>query len=492
MVSRQDSPTHVPWLQISLVVVVGVAVGIAFVGLPPLWVVGGLVAIGFGFAIIKRPEIGLLGILFVTSSIIFEETLPLTNVGIGSLHISDIILIVLLGLIVVRWMAEPGFRIVGTPLDLPLLVFLGLAVVTSVLAILNGNAALDLVRRNLRQIMYWLTFFIVTNLVRDRRQLQFLLKGLFLLGTLVALAMIAQVILGDSVNILPGVLGTLDVAGTSIPGTTRIVPPGRSLIIISFVALISVLSTEKLSSNRVWSFLQWFVLGIGVVLTYLRSYWVGIIIAVLLLAWLNRGEARRRLMGWGLAVLIILSIAVLAFNSLGQNTQATSLANGFLARFATLVNGNTLSDPSLQYRGVENDYALAQIAAHPLIGLGLGASYRPYDPRIDSPGENYDPTTFIHNGHLWVMLFMGIPTYLAVLWLSFVFLYRGFKYWRKVPDPETRAIVLSFTVSYVGILIATMVNQTFGTWLWTPLLGIMMGVNEIVFQKAINVPDETA
>ena len=137
----------------------------------------------------------------------------------------------------------------------------------------------------------------------------------------------------------------------------------------------------------------------------------------------------------------------------------------------------------MRWRYVENEYALAQIAAHPYLGMGMGARYRPYDQRIDWPGMDWDARSFIHNGHLWVMVTTGLLGYVILMWLSIAFLVRGFKYWRRISDPQLRGIVLGFTLVYVGIFIAALVNRTFGSWNWTPILGIMMGVNEVAVNK---------
>jgi hypothetical protein len=69
------------------------------------------------------------------------------------------------------------------------------------------------------------------------------------------------------------------------------------------------------------------------------------------------------------------------------------------------------------------------------------------------------------------------------LWLSIVFLFRGFKYWRKIANDHYRAVVLGFSLVYLAILIAAIVNSTFMQWRWTPVLGIMFGINEVIFAK---------
>ena len=123
--------------------------------------------------------------------------------------------------------------------------------------------------------------------------------------------------------------------------------------------------------------------------------------------------------------------------------------------------------------------------SHPLTGLGLGAKYRPFDSRIDYREEEWDARGFIHNGHLAVLLSTGLPGYLCLMWLSLAFLVRGFRYWQRIPSSETRGAVLGFTLAYVGVLIGAIVNSMFTYWTWTPVIGIMMGINEVALRKAV-------
>ncbi|MBL0344292.1 hypothetical protein [Candidatus Villigracilis affinis] len=58
----------------------------------------------------------------------------------------------------------------------------------------------------------------------------------------------------------------------------------------------------------------------------------------------------------------------------------------------------------------------------------------------------------------------------------------GFKYWHSIPDDGLKAIVLGFTLSHLVILIAAFVNSTFTQWNWVPVIGMMMGINEVVYR----------
>ena len=82
----------------------------------------------------------------------------------------------------------------------------------------------------------------------------------------------------------------------------------------------------------------------------------------------------------------------------------------------------------------------------------------------------------------------GALAYAFWVWLSVVFVARGLKYWRFVPDAQMGGAVLGFTLSYVGILFVAVVDPVFSQWYWTALLGIMMGMNEVIFRQIPTVP----
>lgn len=69
------------------------------------------------------------------------------------------------------------------------------------------------------------------------------------------------------------------------------------------------------------------------------------------------------------------------------------------------------------------------------------------------------------------------------MWLSLAFLMRGFKYWWNIVNDRMRGVVLGFTLVYLAVLIAAVANSTFTRWYWTPVIGIIMGINEVILRK---------
>jgi len=89
---------------------------------------------------------------------------------------------------------------------------------------------------------------------------------------------------------------------------------------------------------------------------------------------------------------------------------------------------------------------------------------------------------------LWILLQSGLLGYLSLMWLSLAFLLRGFRYWRSIPNSRMQGVVLGFTLAYLAVLIAAGANSSFMQWRWTTVIGIIMGINEVVLGKV--TPDE--
>jgi len=209
--------------------------------------------------------------------------------------------------------------------------------------------------------------------------------------------------------------------------------------------------------------------------------------AMALLVYLFRGVDRLRLIGWSLLVISI-AVIILLFVYSNPGSRAARLVGASVDRLSTLGRSGTFQgeDASLNWRVIENTYALSTIASNPWIGLGMGFTYRPWDRRLDGANRarsDYDFRKHIHNSHLWILLQSGLLGYLSFIWLSLAFLTRGLKYWRKVAEIRFRGVVFGFVVAYLAVFIAAVVNSTFVQWRWTPVIGIIMGLNEVVLLR---------
>lgn len=487
IIRRAIRPLNSPQ-QLILGLVVGLLLTIASIWLSPIIVFGSVIGALFFYVMLIRPEISLLGIIIATSSIVFEEKLPLISFGGISLHLSDCLLLGMMGIIAGRWLLNPKFKIVSSPLNWPLIVFFSVTLCATIIALLQSSVSAETARRGIRTLCYYLIFFVVVNLVRDRRQITFLINGLLSIATIVAAAMLVQFILGGSIRLFAGYVESLRTQYRTYDDITRIVPPGFSIVLISFIAIFCIIVLGNTKKRRWLKVFQWGLLGIAIIVTFLRSYWAVIIFVFMLTGFIVKKPARQRL--YRLSIMVLLSAGILlAVGYSNSGSRAARLISATMNRLSTLGSSGTFlgQDSSLNWRKIENKYAIKNIASNPILGTGIGFRYRPWDPRLDvrGPGDAIvsDYRGLIHNGHLMIMLQSGILGYVSFLWLSICFLFRGFRKYQIIIDTKMRGVVLGFSLAYLAILIAALVNSTFMLWSWTPVIGIMMGINEVIIMK---------
>ena len=458
-------------------ILLGLGLGFASVAVSPGLVLLSLAGL-LGVALIfKRPEVGILTILIITSSIVYERQLPLIPIVVGSLHIPDFILLGLFALIAIRALVEPDFKLVKTPSDGLLLAFWGVTLLASLFAIGQGTLQFNIALRALRILTYYLIFFTVTNLIRSREQIASLLHGFFVIATGVALAMIVQYFLGDTLAIIPGRVETLATGTTYYEGIARIMPPGQSTIFVGMVTLAVVLSFDRVSEAALLRFIQVAVIALSLLLTFLRTFWlmVGLIFGLVLI--LTRAREQRRMAVWILLAAVVLCfVGILLFTSPGSPGQV--LLNAFLIRMGTVTGTQFLEDSSFLWRFSEYDHAIPQILAHPVLGIGAGAQYRPYDPRMD--WKQFDGRAYIHNGHLWIMLQAGLPGYALFMAWMLLTARRGIRAWGQVESVLLRGTLLSFSLLLLVLPIGAIVDPVYMQWFWTPVIGLMAGVIEVI------------
>lgn len=460
--------------QVGLTIMVGLILGASIAFTSPFFVIAALIIAIAVFLILKKPIISILGIVILDSTILYGNANLSISLGIGHIYLTDILLMTSLILILVRAAVEPDFKLIHTPLDLPILLFVGVAWLSTFIAIATSSLTLQDSLGEMRVVANYLVFFIVTNFLREEKELRFLIRFFLLLATVVSIIMIAQFFAGTSLSFLPGRVETLQTQDTTYVGITRVLPPGQSLVLVMGIAIMAVLVLGWRRQNNILIYLQACIVGLGIIISFNRSFWVMTTFALILLAYLTRKRELSRLLSLGFLT-IVLALLLLFPVQFSANPQIDEFINATLTRLDTLMNPSaTLNEPSLRFREIENQYVLPQVVAHPILGLGLGAEYRPQNPNLSNL------TGYIHNAHFWIMMKTGLLGYLFFLWFSIAFLIRSFKYWRLAADVQIKAYMLSFALTYLSVFLGAIVNPMFMQSYWTPLFGIMFGFNEVV------------
>jgi hypothetical protein len=458
----------------------GLMFGFFCAWLSSLWMLAALGVVALFLSLLKWHALIPLTYLMLTSTIISYSQAPTLSIGIGTLYPTDLLLFLSLGTIIVRMLKESDFKIVRTPLDYPLVIFWSASVISTLIAIIDSSLPWKQCLHETRVVTSYLMFFVVTNLVRDKQQLSLLIKGFLLLATFAALATIAQSFFGKSAHIvLFGRIESAAIEGNErVASVTRVIPPGHSIIVMALTAEFATLLLTRASVLR---FLNCGLLALALIATFYRASWLTTGLTMLIIAFQARGQDIKRLIVTGImAVLtvVIISTTVLTL----QGSVGAKLSRAVFERLITVFDSETYesSGSSLRWRDFEYKYALPNILSNPLVGLGLGARYRPLTEYDD---KNYDGRSYIHNGHIYVLLKSGIFGYVGLLWFMFGITVRGLGRWRNILDPYMRGIVLAFALSPPAILIVSMVEPYLMTEWWTPVIGIIAGINEIVLRQ---------
>ncbi|MGD8457116.1 MAG: O-antigen ligase family protein [Anaerolineales bacterium] len=472
-------------IQLVLAIIIGLLLGGTTVYTSPIIVLAAFVTFFLAILILRRPEIAILGLVVLLSSILGWESNPRISIGFGSIYVTDVLLFLSLLMIIIRAVTEPDFKLIHTPIDLPLILFVGFAFLSTFIAIMQYSMTLNESLHEMRIVAHYLIFFAATNLLRNDKQLKFLYHGLIAIATTVAVATLVQYVLGTSTPFLPGRVEHLQTEGVTYSSITRIIPPGYSLMFIIFICLSAYLLFDKLQTRNWILLLPWALTGMGVIISFKRHLWVAVMVIFAILFYLGRNRDLQRFIAGAIAIIGIMIVGIIyLYNFTG--TTGPNLVESSIDRLVSLVQPSTYTDPesSLRWRDFEYEYAFPQISAHPILGLGLGAEYRPWIPPND--WEGFDGRKYIHNGNVWVLVKGGVLTYLPLLWLVILGIYRGFKYWRSVPESWKRLLVLGFTLSLVGMFIGSFIEPTWMKESWTALIGILLGINELLIRIPSN------
>jgi len=469
-------------IQLSLIVLLGIIIGGLFFLVNPLLL---LVAISGLLVLIiisyLKPEIGILTTAVLISSIVFEYELPLIPLPFGAFHISDIILLSLLVSILIKSYFTDNFKFHSTPLDRPLVLFYLAAVLSIYTSIAEYGVDFRTAMKFLRPTTYYLIFFAITNLIQGKKQIKFLIKGLSIIAIVVGISMIVQAIIGSSVRLVPGRVEGAKVFEQAYEAT-RIIPPGSIVLYLGLIiSICTIVLINKPLFKSTYIYSTPILIG-GIILTYFRMYWVTIIFLLSIFIILISKRNKMKFMAWFSTILIVLSILSLAFLSLGGRPRA--YVNSISARFSSLFSGEKIyGSDTLEFRRRENSYALAQIAKHPLIGIGLATDYRPFDPFLSA-----GPLWFMHNGYLWILMKTGFIGFLPFCWFYLRFIKRSYSNWKKVKDLVLRSALVGFMLAAVGLLLINIIDPMFMLWPQIVVISIMIGLGEAIIK--IKNPDE--
>lgn len=386
------------------------------------------------FVVLRNMEIGFWGVIAIVCLLPFA-TLPV-DIGLTPTFL-DVALGAVVGIWVLRFATGQQRTIVTTPLTVPLVVFMLVAIFAFIFGLSNGPLTPTLLRRFAELLLSLAFVLVVIDYCRNWERLERLVKVLILAGAGAALIGVALwLIPEETANTALNALRRLGYPGGWVIRYIEENPElaeraiGTSVDPNSFgglLLLIGALITPQLATRKpllpkAVTIGALMLVGVALVLTFSRGAMVGLVAGVLFVA-----VARyRRLIPY-------IVVAGLLFLML-------PFTQGYVSRFIAGIQGQDLAT---QMRFGEYADALTLIARYPLFGVGFAGS------------PDIDVYLGVANVYLTIgqqMGFLGLLAFVVVMVTLFSYAIANRRYFRI--DRTHDAIWLGLHAAVVGGLVA--------------------------------------
>ena len=421
-----------------LLAALAVALVVAVAG--PVYAVGAGLGLGAAYLALRSPRWGLIFVILVATLLPFAA-FPFR------LGFKPTFLDAALAAFVLVWAASlvtgRERRFTGSPMGLPVAVFLFLALFAFALGAANARPSVTTIRRFAEIILGVMLFFVVINVVRQQKDLECAGKALILAGAGSALIGVVFYAIPEEWTVAvfnalarfdyPGGFGALryiedDPANAMRAIGTAIDPNafGGMLILFSALTLPQLFARRPLLP-------RWLVVGIVALdvlclyLTYSRSSMLGLATAVLLIALLRYRK------------LLLLGVIGLALLLLLPQTQT------YVAHFIEGIQGQDLAT---QMRFGEYRDALRLIARYPVFGVGFSGT-----PDIDL----YIGVSSVYLLMAETMGLVGLLSFLAAMGVYFVTFFRTMR--RGLSDNRRETLLLGLSAALAGVLVSGVLDH---------------------------------
>ena len=374
-----------------------------------------LIAFSFVFAFVY-PEFAVTGLLAALFGVFPKFILPNLPVAGGSLRPEDVGIGLFLLILLLRHIGTIGTRLSFLkPYIAPIGAILVIAAVSVMYSFLVGRVPLKNILNEARSYYVWLMLPLLPLAVDSSERMR-RFKGLLL-----ALALILAI--GGMIQAATGVhifqrdqLMSLTTVDETYSGIARSASPGGVFMAGVFIYICAAFTMG--TSASAWStFLIGSILLGGIVVGFTRSLWVSVIIGLLLLAIYSRHSRYVTL----ISTLLIAGFLAFGGVAVSNPTYIEAVADRILT-----LNEEIKSGTSFGRRKIELGYAMPKLLSNPMMGVGMGAEYKPHT--LDAFGWEGE-TRYIHNLYAAAATKMGFPGLFALLWLVGVMLWRS---WRMV------------------------------------------------------------
>jgi O-Antigen ligase len=358
-----------------------------------------------------------------------------------------------------RMRAERPLRLAG-PLTVPLALVVLATVAGVVTARFNGVNTMDIVFAARQLVWLPLVPLLVVNVVETPRQL----RGALAFGAGLAVVKAAL-----------GVAGVVAGVGLVVDDATITYyePTANWLVLLALLGVWAALLTRGRPPG--WLVAAAPLLVLSLALSFRRSFWVGAVLALLLVFLIGSRPLGRRV--------VAVTAVLLALAAWTVSLQPLQTETPIVERARSLEPSKVESNAQDRYRLDELRNVTASIRDHPVTGLGLGGKWAAVHPLAI---EHENGRGYTHVVALWWWMKLGILGLIAYLALIGTMLRTSWQVWRRSADRLLAATGLGI---FCGVL-ALGVVETVGSFTgvdprFTALVGAVVGLLAVMRRLAL-------
>lgn len=363
-----------------------------------------------------------------------------------------------------------GFKLPFPPgsLRVPLLLC-SIAAFGAVYGIARGNRASWVLGDGYQIIEFALLFFLAQILVRTEKQFRTMANAI--VGSVIAACVLqtADGLMGASY------LPHLNQQGVDVVRTINLNTP------IAFVVLLAMLTVAK---TKKWILAGMGILAVNLIWSFTRGLWVATFASTLFLLMIIRSRARLAILKWTFASCVIVT-PFLYLSGLGS---VIIDRIGFsVVQFSSASEENQVQSGR---RILEYLLILPQVAEHPIVGKGLGATFEiAGDAILEGPkGEQVDHH-YIHDLYLQVAFRLGIPALIVFLVLLWKYFRRSVKNLRTLNlSPDNAAIMAGLIAAMFGEAVLSLTSPTILNHPTAGLIGCIMAMTVTALRPSPQPP----
>jgi len=380
---------------------------------------------------------------FLLIGLLIFTPLAFGTVQVWSISVMHLATIIMLALWFLKMNAQGRFRLVRTPLDLPILTFGAIVAVSTVTSVYFNESKTEL----FKILNYILLYYIVVNNIKDFKRIKRVITILVVIGC--ALAVYGLYNYLNGIEMIYGIekkayLGNL--TATYVNSNSMCAYLALTIPLAVGLFLSGILGRQREGRRSITTFIlppAIFVMTAALIFTHSRDGWISFFASILFLSIIlirirhRTPKTLTRVVMITLVILIILgTVGSIGLYQAVKNKSAASLSNPF--------RGVPLESRIEVYRG-----SLQMIADRPLLGVGPGNFPLVYPRYRDKKHIIFMNET--HNDYLQFTSEMGIFSLAAFLVLLFLYFKYGIKYLVSSKNMYLLGLTLGCMVSIAGV-----------------------------------------